>query len=215
MIGHLRGTFFSRQDNLLIIDVNGVGYEVNVTDRSLAQLPKRGEQVALTIATIVRQESLDLYGFADQQERHLFYLFMGVSGIGPRQAIHLLSSATVDDIMHAIANMDSSFLESIRGIGKKTAQKIILELKDRVNKLIEVQPTSDEPPTSGQPAGLRYDLKLALDNLGYKSHQVDQVLAQLDLHEGARIEDVLRQALKVLSKQPGPSQHSSQRSSEL
>src|SRR5689334_3135332 len=132
MIGHLTGTVFEKELGAVILDVGGVGYRVHVSNATFAALPaETGSSVSLYTYMAVRETSMELYGFADKEELALFELLINVSGIGPKSGLAILSLANAATLTTAIAKNDVSYLTKVSGIGKKTAEKIILELKDK------------------------------------------------------------------------------------
>jgi Holliday junction DNA helicase RuvA len=171
MIGTLRGTLRRKDTTALIVDVGGVGYKVVVPLATYYDLPAAGEQVDLRIHTHVRDVAIELYGFGSGAEQMLFEALISVSGIGPKLAVTVLSGMEVDPLVRAIANADIARLTSIPGVGKKTAERVALELKDRA---LKITPTE----TLG-PAGVREDVVSALLNLGYKRRDAEAALAQV------------------------------------
>ena len=165
MIGFLRGRIADKQPNRLIVDVQGVGYEVHVPLSTFYDAGEAGADITLRIYTHVREDALQLYGFLTDLERQLFERLIGVSGIGPRMAVALLSGMEARDLVASVLRGDVARLTGIPGVGKKTAERIVLELKDRVAKL-GVEPEETTAPASAADR-LRDDLLSALQNLGY------------------------------------------------
>jgi holliday junction DNA helicase RuvA len=164
MIAWLRGKVLHRGINRLIIDVQGVGYDVAVTISTLELLPQEGE-VCLHVCTILRENALDLYGFLDRDEKALFELLLTVTGIGPRTALNILSGISPSGFHRAILENDLSKLTTIPGVGKKSAERIVLELRERVQKMSLFASTTPQKSTR---ASLEEDLVSSLVNLGYK-----------------------------------------------
>lgn len=133
MISFLRGIIEEKQENLLVLDVNGVGYEINISSNTLSSLPMAGEMVKILTYMAVREDGVFLFGFASKEERDLFYKLISVSGIGPKMAISILSGLPLSDLTMAIIKQDHKILSKIKGLGKKTAERLCLELKDKLS----------------------------------------------------------------------------------
>lgn len=133
MISFLVGTIEEKQENLLLLDVNGVGFELTVSSNTLASLPMQGSNIKVLTYMAVREDDVSLYGFSSQEERDIFNKLITVSGIGPKLAIAILSGLPLSDLVVAIVNEDCKLLSKIKGLGKKTAERLCLELKDRLN----------------------------------------------------------------------------------
>jgi holliday junction DNA helicase RuvA len=164
MIAHLRGRLLSKTPNQAIIDCAGVGYDVTISVATFSALPAEGAEVALHIHTHVREDQLALYGFSETQEKRLFEKLLTISGIGPKLAITVLSGIDSGRLVNAIRSGDHGTLTKIPGIGKKTAERVVLELKDKLDDLATTIPTAAGAPHHG-PAG--DDALSALVNLGY------------------------------------------------
>lgn len=196
MIAHLRGTVFEKHPNRLIVDVAGVGYDVQVPLSTFYTAGEPGTAIALRIHTHVREDQLALYGFATGLELTMFERLIGVSGIGPKLALSVLSGIETRDLVGAIQRNDLARLTAIPGVGKKTAERMCVELRDRLPKATI---GSDAPPSPAD--ALRDDLVSALANLGYHRQNIDKSLDKLLNNPGEqRFEDVLRSALKDLSR---------------
>ena len=196
MIALLRGQVFEKHPNRLIVDVAGVGYDVQVPLSTFYTAGDPGSEIALRIHTHVREDQLSLYGFATALELAMFERLIAVSGIGPKLALSVLSGIETRDLVSAIQRNDLGRLTGIPGVGKKTAERMCVELRDRLPKAMAA---SDVPPSPGD--ALREDLVSALINLGYHLQAIDQSLDKLVIHAGEqRFEDVLRSALKDLSR---------------
>ncbi|HKJ82440.1 MAG TPA: Holliday junction branch migration protein RuvA [Mariprofundaceae bacterium] len=174
---------------IAILDVNGVGYEVFVSMQTLCKL-QQGEKAAFHIHTHVREDQITLFGFDSQRERSIFRKLTSVSGIGARMAINLLSGMSVDELLTAIDSSDDTAIARTPGIGKKTAQRLILELR---GKLVDEEETAVSPA-----ATLNADVRSALANLGYKPAQIDMVLKQVNDQNGS-FEEMFKAALKALA----------------
>ena len=194
MIARLFGRVADKQPNRLIVDVGGVGYDVQVPLSTYYVSPDIGGEMALRVHTHVREDQLSLYGFATELELTMFEKLIAVSGIGPKLGLSVLSGIEPRDLVGAIQRNDLARLTSIPGVGKKTAERMCVELRDRLPKAVDSAPAS--PADS-----LRDDLVSALGNLGYHRQAIDKVLdKQLKGDSDARFEDVLRAALKELSR---------------
>jgi len=195
MIARLFGRIADKHPNRLIVDVSGVGYDVQVPLSTFYVSADVGAEMALRIHTHVREDQLALYGFATDLELTMFEKLIAVSGIGPKLALSVLSGIETRDLAGAILRNDIARLTAIPGVGKKTAERMCVELRDRLPKTIDASPAS--PADS-----LRDDLISALTNLGYHRQAIDKSLDKLLASATAtsRFEDVLRAALKDLSR---------------
>lgn len=196
MIAHLRGQVFEKHPNRLIVDVAGVGYDVQVPLSTFYTAGDPGSEIALRIHTHVREDQLSLYGFVTALELAMFERLIAVSGIGPKLALSVLSGIETRDLVTAIQRNDLARLTAIPGVGRKTAERMCVELRDRLPKAATAGDTSPSPGET-----LRDDLLSALINLGYHRQAIDKSLDQLVTGAGdQRFEDVLRSALKGLSR---------------
>lgn len=200
MIGQLRGQLLRKKANLILVDVQGVGYEIHIPLTSFYELPAEGGEVTLRIHTHVREDALLLYGFATQREKDLFLKLISISGIGPKLAIVILSGARVEELAQAIADGNLPRLVAIPGIGRKTAERLVLELKSQITGFLIAQPEQSGPAT-GRTDGLQEDILSALVNLGYPRAGAEKSLnAVLHSAECERsFEDLLRHTLRRLS----------------
>ncbi len=196
MIAGLQGILSYKSTNYVIVDVHGIGYGVSVPLNTYYNLPEPGEEIRLVIHTHVKEDSISLYGFLEARDRDIFHLIISVSGIGPKLAINILSGIAAEDLVKAISMEDISRLTSIPGIGKKMAERLIFELKDKIHKVISEQ-------MSGEGIGLpvKDDALSALINLGYNSNiatkAVDKALHECG--ETLALENLLTESLKILS----------------
>lgn len=190
MIARLFGKVADKQPNRLIVDVSGVGYDVAVPLSTYYVSAEVGGEMALRIHTHVREDQLALYGFATELELAMFERLIATSGIGPKLALSVLSGIEPRELAGAIQRNDLARLTAIPGVGKKTAERICVELRDRLPKAIEAAAPGDS---------LREDLVSALVNLGYHRQAIDKALDKV-LKANAKFEDVLRSALKELSR---------------
>lgn len=202
MIAHLSGTLLLKLPNSVVIDVNGVGYEVTIPVSSFYDLGEVGSPVALRIYTYVREDTLQLFGFRTNREKELFLKLMTVSGIGPRLAIAMLSGMPAEELIPAIQRNDLGRLTAIPGVGRKTAERIVIELRDKMAALAapDVDGEIQLVPAS-VPGSVRDDVIAALFSLGYQRAQAEKVVQKVMAQESDHtIEHILRQSLKQLSR---------------
>ena len=198
MIALVRGTLAYKSTDHVIIDVGGVGYRLFIPLSTFYSLPETGE-ASLYTHTHVREDALLLYGFLTLEEKDLFCILIGISGIGPKLAINILSHIPVADLKNAIAAGDVKRLSGLPGIGKKTAERLVLELKDKVGPVDANRTEAGVSSLAGKSSGdLINDVISALVNLGYKESQARKVLENMELAPNLPMEDVLKGALKVL-----------------
>jgi len=205
MIAHLSGTLLAKQATSVIVDVGGIGYEVTIPVSIFYDMEEPGANIALRIYTYVREDALQLFGFRTARERELFTLLISVSGIGPKSAIAMLSGMNADEIINAIRSNNLARLTSIPGLGKKTAERLVIELRDKMTTLSHpaldaalAAQTSGAAPSEDT---LREDTLSALTNLGYQRAAAEKALNQA-MQEGGdlSVELLLRRSLKSLSK---------------
>ncbi|MDQ3133962.1 MAG: Holliday junction branch migration protein RuvA [Acidobacteriota bacterium] len=205
MIAHLTGTLLFKQATSVILDVGGIGYEVTIPVSTFFDMEEPGAQVALRIYTHVREDTLQLFGFRTARERELFTLLISVTGIGPKSGIAMLSGMSADEIIAAIRTNNLARLTAIPGVGKKTAERLVIELRDKMAALSS--PALEEQlaarAAGGAPSDdvLREDAISALINLGYQRAAAEKVLTQA-MQEGGdlSVELLLRRSLRSLSK---------------
>jgi Holliday junction DNA helicase RuvA len=188
MIGSIRGKIILKGEKYVVVEVNGVGYKVNVSTDTLAQTHRTSGEIFLFIHTHVREDSLDLYGFLSEAELKFFEMLIGVSGIGPKGALAILGVASIETLRKAIGTGDTSYLTKISGIGKKTAEKIVIELRDKMGTELEGGSLQGE-----------LDSLEALKSLGYSQNEAREALKKVteknvDLSMNAKI----KEALKIL-----------------
>jgi Holliday junction DNA helicase RuvA len=200
MIARLRGRLAEKEPNRIIVDVGGVGYDVAVPLSTYYTLGEPGSDVALCVHTHVREDTLALYGFSTGLELQIFERLIGIGGIGPKLALAVLSGIDVADLVRAVQANDVGRLTAIPGVGKKTAERIGLELKDKLPKGV-IEPTG-AGPDAGTPGGeLRRDLLSALLNLGYHRPLAEKAVeAALARAQSPSFETVLKQALRELAR---------------
>ena len=204
MIASLRGIVSEKNATDVVVDVNGVGYRVMMSLLALARLPEEGEPVKLRIRTVVREDAFDLYGFLSRVEEELFLLLTSVSQVGPKLALNVMSGLEAETLVTVIARAETGRLTKIRGVGKKTADRLVLELKDKV-KLLSLEKGGGEAEasvTAASASPLRDDLVSALVNLGYKPAQAEHAADAAAERAGAEasFEAMFREALKDLRR---------------
>ncbi|MEK9172094.1 MAG: Holliday junction branch migration protein RuvA [Nitrospirota bacterium] len=201
MIASLTGRLASKHPGGVVIDVQGVGYDVLIPLSTYYRLPDPDQPISLTIHTHVREDAIQLFGFSTQREKDAFLMLLGVSGIGPKLALSVISSLSVDDLAAAIRTDDQKTLASVPGIGKKSAARLALELTDKVEKLGAA--AGPRTAKADEPSGkLMDDALSALVNLGYKSADVKDVIKQVlaGRNGDTPLQDLIRAALQELAK---------------
>lgn len=200
MISQLIGILDSIEQNNMTIDVNGVGYKVYLPTSALAKLPKPGEKIKVFTYQVVREDANDLYGFLRKEERGLFSMLLSVSGIGPKSALSLLSGIKMEDLVIAIAKGSVDLISSVPGIGLKTAQKLVIELKEKVGKAYAIAGGAGGKglPTEDPMIG---DAVSALMTLGYTPKEARDAIMRsgIDFTKVKGTEDIIKQSLKALS----------------
>jgi Holliday junction DNA helicase RuvA len=198
VIAYLRGRIFDKQPNRIVVDVSGVGYDVFVPLSTFYGLGEAGSEIVLRIHTHVREDALALYGFATRLEQDLFERLIGVSGIGPKLALAVLSGIEPPDLIRAIERADVSRLTAIPGVGKKTAERLVLELKDRLPR---AQAAASTPDAKMEVPPVRDDVLSALMNLGYHRPLAEKAVdSAVKTMPGGDFERTLRQALRELAR---------------
>ncbi|MFN7918348.1 MAG: Holliday junction branch migration protein RuvA [Vicinamibacterales bacterium] len=197
MIAHLRGRIFDKQPNRIIVDVNGVGYDVAVPLSTFYGLGEPGAEIALRIHTHVREDALLLFGFGTRLEQELFERLISVSGIGPKVALAVLSGIEPNDLIKAIQRGDLARLTAIPGVGKKTSERIVLELKDRLPLAAHTEVPAGGAP---EPSDLKDDVLSALMNLGYHRPMAEKAVDAAIKAKAGDFEQTLRQALRELAR---------------
>jgi len=200
MIALLSGQLAYKSFDHVIVDVGGVGYRLFIPLSTYYALPDEG-MVRLQTHTHVREDAILLYGFLTAEEKEMFSHLIGVTGIGPKLAVNILSHIPAADLRTALAGGDVKRLSTLPGIGKKTAERLVLELREKILKASPVPPQGTmEGPAPAAAADPLEDILSALVNLGYKETQARKVLETLEVPPGAALEDVLKGALKILVK---------------
>lgn len=191
MIGFLEGFVAARTSDGCFIDVGGVGYRVACSANTVGALPAEGERTRLWVHTYVREDALHLYGFMTESEQAMFEALLGVASVGPKVALAVCSAFTADHFRRALVTDDVGSISSVPGIGKKTAQRILLDLKEKL-ELPDLALVGSQPDTLAQ-------ARSALENLGYSPGEVRAALGELTPNGDDQVEDVIKSALKVLA----------------
>lgn len=197
MIARLTGKLIQKSPASIVVDVQGVGYEVFIPLTAFYQLPEIGEPISLFIHTHLREESLKLFGFMQEADKQMFELLIRINKVGPKLAIAIQSGMTTQDLTRAVFENDISKLSGIPGVGRKTAERLALELKDKLSEMnLEPEKTATAAPGNG----LRDDALSALVNLGYKKAQAEQALKKVWRDEAKpSLEELIRDSLNCLS----------------
>jgi len=199
MIALLSGELAYKTLDHVIVDVGGVGYRVVVPLSTYYGLPDAG-QIRLHIYTHVKEDAIHLFGFLSSEEKDMFILLLSISGVGPKLAANILSNIPADQLRKALAEADKKRLAAVPGIGKKTAERLVLELQEKVAKMIEATGAEHSQSPEESPASPQEDALSALVNLGYKENQARRALKSMDISSDTSLEDVLKSALKILVK---------------
>jgi Holliday junction DNA helicase RuvA len=192
MIGRIHGKLAEKHPPQILVDVQGVGYEIHVPMSTFYQLPATGSEVSLVTHMVVREDAHQLYGFATESERHAFRQLLKISGVGARTALSVLSGLSVADLGEAVATQDAGRLTKIPGIGKKTAERLLLELRDKLDAVLVASSVAKGDGQAG-------DVTNALLALGYNEREAAWAMKQLP--GGLNVSEGIRQALRLLSKQ--------------
>ena len=193
MIAHLRGRLLEKSPNHVVVEANGVGYDVTISIPTFSDLPKPGEEISLHIHTHVREDALALFGFLRKEEKQLFEKLIGVSGIGPKLAITILSGMSAEFMVSAIRGNDLGTLTKIPGIGKKTAERMVLELRDKLEGFGTLAPMAALKP-------VEEDVLSALVNLGYQRSAAERAVGQVPDAGAKPFEVLFKEALGMLRK---------------
>ncbi|MFW6006464.1 MAG: Holliday junction branch migration protein RuvA [Halanaerobiales bacterium] len=197
MIGSLSGVLKWHSRNKIIIEVSGVGYLLEIYD--LFKCPQVGEDIDIFVYTYVREDTLDLYGFQTMTERELFVTLLSVSRIGPKAAMNILSSLPYDEFVKAILSENVAVLKKISGIGPKTAQRLILELQNKIDDLAEKTELSIMDKNMEDLKNK--ELHEALNNLGYSNKEINHALSNVDMDQDTGLEDKIKKILSYLGKE--------------
>jgi holliday junction DNA helicase RuvA len=194
MIARLTGVLEEKTPEQLLVDVHGVGYQVFVSLQTFYRLPALHERVSLHIYTHLREDALQLFGFSDEKEKTSFLLLKGVSGIGPRLALNILSGIPVAELENALRASDVTRLVAVPGVGKKTAERLVIELREKVGSLED-----GLPGVSGEQAAFSAEATSALVNLGYRRAEAEKAVREALRRGAASIADLIRDSLRSLS----------------
>jgi len=193
MIAHIQGRLVEKTPTDVVIDCHGVGYQIHISLHTFSQIPD-AENIKLYTYLQIKEDAHNLYGFAEKKERELFKLLLSVSGVGASTARTMLSSLAPEQIIQAIASNDVGTIQSIKGIGAKTAQRVILDLKDKILKLYQIEEVSGSSYNTNKEEALS-----ALEVLGYVRKNAEKILEKIIANTpNASVEDLIKQALKLL-----------------
>jgi len=195
MIGSLRGKLTAKQAPQIIIECEGVGYEVETPMSTFLDLPALGESLFLHTHLLVREDAQILYGFASEQERTFFRTLLKISGVGAKMGLAILSAMSVTDFQHCVEYEDTASLVKIPGVGKKTADRLIIEMRDKID-ISAVSPGGRKVTVEASPRSEAVDALIAL---GYKASEVNKLIGTLDVNDRSA-EDIIRQALKQAAR---------------
>ena len=198
MISYIRGELVAVEEDKVIVDVNGVGFGIYMPAQSMNSLPMTGEEVKLHTYMNVREDAMQLYGFLTRDDLKVFKLVIGVSGIGPKGGLGILSKLTADELRFAVMAHDVKTISSAPGIGKKTAEKLIIELKDKlsIEDVLTRGETDDIAPVSHTSNQTQAEAVQALVALGYSNSEALKAVKKVAITEAMSVEEVLKQALK-------------------
>ena len=200
MIAHLKGILDSINGDYIVLECAGIGYEVYYPGAMQADLPVCGEKCIILIKMIVREDDISLFGFDSHDRKKLFELLLTVSGVGPKSAMGIASFMPTGMIVSAIAGEDATLLTKIPGVGRKSAERIVLELKEKIRKTMpEVAASALLSCSGGLASGVYIEVESALETLGYSSNQAKYALSQLHANEEMNVEDGIRLCLNILS----------------
>ncbi len=200
MISYIRGELIAIDEDKVIVDVGGVGYGIYMPENSMQLLPSFGEEVKIHTYMNVREDAMQLFGFLTRDDLNVFRLVIGVSGIGPKGGLSILSHLSADELRFAVMSHDVKAIAGAQGIGKKTAEKLIIELKDKLNieDVLERVTDADVGSPSGMTNQIHSEAVQALVALGYGNSEALKAVKKIPVSEETTVEDVLKQALKYL-----------------
>lgn len=200
MIGQIRGIIIQKQPPQLLIDVHGVGYEIDAPMGTFYQLPEIGQEVTLLTHFVVREDAQLLYGFYTSNERQLFRTLLKVNGVGPRMALTILSSSTPEEFVRCVLNNDTANLTRVPGVGKKTADRLVVEMRDKLKDWSQAVAGEGAILARADQHGRHQSLQdaiSALVSLGYKQQEANRVVAKID-DGAAASEELIRRALREM-----------------
>lgn len=200
MISYIRGELAAIEEEKVIVDVQGVGYGIFMPGQSMGMLPSIGEKVKLHTYMNVREDAMQLFGFLTQDDLKVFKLVIGVSGIGPKGGLSILSHLSPDDLRFAVMSHDVKAISGVPGIGKKTAEKLIIELKDKlsIEDVLDKKIESNSPSVSSVANQTQAEAVQALVALGYGNTEAMKAVKKVDMDEETTVEEILKQALKYI-----------------
>lgn len=201
MISYIKGELAAVEDDRVIVEAGGIGYGIFMPAGSIARLPAAGSEVKIYTYFSVKEDSMQLFGFLSRDELHVFRLVIAVNGIGPKGGLNILSSLSPDDLRFAVFSNDVKAISAAPGIGKKTAEKLILELRDKLSledALTGTDDTVSRPVQTSASSSVQNDAVQALVALGYGSTESLKAVRQIEVTDGMQVEDVLKQALKLM-----------------
>lgn len=201
MISYIRGELAAIEENKAIVDVGGVGYGIFMPGRALGRLPAVGGEVTVHTFLYVKEDAMQLFGFLSRDDLAVFRQVIAVSGIGPKGGLSILSALSADELRFAVLTGDAKAISAAQGIGRKTAEKLILELKDKLRLAGLPEQGQGEAFDEGDPAlsgGILQDAAAALTALGYGSAEAWRAVRRVDVRPDAAVEEVLKQALKYM-----------------
>lgn len=195
MIGRLKGTVISKQAPDLMLDVNGVGYELLIPLNTFFDIPDPGETVALHTHFVVREDAQQLYGFSQLEERSLFRNLIKVNGVGPKMALAILSAMTASEFVHCVRGNDIAALVKVPGVGKKTAERLLIEMRD---KIASMAVSDSVKPSQNLGSDISAEAESALTALGYKPQDAAQMISRVAREDIKTAEQLIRAALKAM-----------------
>lgn len=200
MISYIRGELVAVEEEKAVIDVGGVGYGIYMPAQSMGKLPPLHEEVRLHTYLHVKEDAMQLYGFLTRDDLKVFKLVIGVSGIGPKGALNILSNLSADDLRFAVLSNDVKAISAAQGIGKKTAEKLIIELKDKLSMddVLEHMVQEEEVAVTGQNSGVQAEAVQALVALGYGNTESLRAVRRVEVNADSDVETVLKQALRFM-----------------
>ena len=198
MISYIRGELVALEEDKAIVDVGGVGYGIFMSGQAMGQLPPVGSKVKIHTYLNVKEDAMQLYGFLNRDALSVFKLLIGVSGIGPKGGLGILAQLTPDELRFAVMSKDIKAISAAPGIGKKTAEKLIVELKDKLSMLPRLAFHDGAAEDTVNAQGLQADAVQALTALGYGSTEALQAVRKVEMDESTTVEDLLKGALKYL-----------------
>lgn len=199
MISYIKGRLMEADESIIVVETSGIGYNILVPSSLISELPSAGSEVKIYTYLYIREDAVNLYGFISRDDLKVFKLLIGVSGIGPKGALAVLSVMTPDDLRFAVLSEDAKAISKVPGIGNKTAQRLIIELKDKLSleEAFEIKRTKSEDKENAY-AEVRSEAVQALAALGYSQSDALRAVNMLDIADTAAVEQVIKQALSKL-----------------